>query len=114
MENVDPNQVGIAAQGDMASIALFASLIDGKCNTLLLKNPPVTLDAASSPDGRGEALELLNVLQITDVNQLPALIYPTKTYVLGEIPESYLWSIDVLSKLDLQNGIKIIEEIGDI
>lgn len=109
--DVDPKKIGIAARGEMASIALFAALLDEECNTIILKNPPATLDVASSSDGRGEALELLNVLQITDINQLPALIHPTKTYVTGNLPESYNWSMITHHELEINDRIVVIEDI---
>jgi cephalosporin-C deacetylase-like acetyl esterase len=62
LPDVDPGQIGIAARGEMASVALFAALLDGQCKSLLLKEPPATLNTPSNPNGRGEALELLNVL----------------------------------------------------
>ena len=43
--------------------------------------------------------KMLNCLQTIDVNQLPALIWPTKVKFIGQIPESYQWSEDVLKKM---------------
>ena len=98
----------------MASIAMFAALIDGKCHTLILKDPPATLDVGSNPDGRGEALELLNVLQITDVHQLPALNYPTKSIVIGAIPDTYEWSLNTLKKLHLNEHVGSINKLSEL
>ena len=114
LPDVDPDQIGIGARGEMASIALFSAMVDGKIKTLILKDPPSTLDVTSNPDGRGEALEMLNVLQITDVNQLPALIYPTQIYIVGNIPESYQWSTSTLEQLELKGQIVPIEDLKEI
>jgi cephalosporin-C deacetylase-like acetyl esterase len=103
IDGVEPSKIGIAAQDEMAVVALYAALLDGNCSQLLLKNPPATQDVAGTPDGKGEAIEMLNCLRITDVSQLPALIAPTQTVFVGDIPENYDWSINLLSKLD---GIK--------
>jgi hypothetical protein len=114
LPDVDAGQIGIAARGEMASIALYAALLDGQCKTLILQNPPQTQDVASSPDGRGEALEMLNCLQITDVYQLPALVHPTQTWVIGDLPDSYQWSLTTLKKLNLNEQIEIEEELEAI
>jgi len=114
LPDVDPEQIGITARGEMASVALFAALLDGKCKSLLLQNPPSTLDAPSNPNGRGEALELLNVLQITDVNQLPALVYPARSYLLGDFPNTYEWSMDILEKIELSGQVAKIEDMSQV
>jgi dienelactone hydrolase len=99
LEGVDPAAIGIATREEMAVVALYSALIDGKCMTLILKNPPASQDVTSSPDGRGPAIEMLNCLRITDVYQLPALLTPAEMIFIGEVPESYKWSEDLLVKL---------------
>jgi len=111
LDGIDVTKIGIAAQGEMASIAMFAALIDGDCNTLVLKDPPPTLDIVSNPNGRGPAIELLNCLQIIDLPQLPALLSPTETTFIGKIPEDYYWSIDILKKINRGESIRVIEEL---
>ena len=109
LPGVDAESIGIAAREDMGVVALYAALLDGKCKTLILKNPPPTQDVASSPDGRGAAIEILNCLRVTDVYQLPALLAPTEITFIGEMPGSYKWSTDLLNKL----GIKSITSIDN-
>ena len=111
LPDVDAGQIGIAARGEMASIAMYAALLDGQCKTLMLQNPPETQDIASSPDGRGEALEMLNCLQITDVYQLPALVYPTGTCFIGGVPDTYKWSVKSLEALNFKHHIKVVEDL---
>jgi hypothetical protein len=62
---------------------------------------------ASSPGGRGAAVEILNCLRVTDVYQLPALISPADIIFIGEMPESYMWSENVLTKLGKKSFTKI-------
>lgn len=114
LPDVDVGQIGIAARGEMASIALYAALLDGQCKTLILQNPPQTQDVASNPDGKGEALEMLNCLQITDVNQLPAMVHPTQTWVIGDLPENYQWSLTTLKKLNLNEQMEMVEDLTAI
>jgi hypothetical protein len=98
LPGVDPGKITIAARNEMTAVALYAALMDGKCESLVLKNPPETQDQSSDPTGKGPAIEMLNCLRITDVYQLPALLSPAKISFVGEIPPSYQWSGKVLEK----------------
>ncbi len=110
LAGVNPDSIGIAARDDMGVVALYSALLDGKCKSVILKNPPASQDVASSPDGRGAAVEILNCLRVTDVYQLPALLSPVEVTVIGEIPASYHWSDDMLKKL----GRKPLNRIENI
>lgn len=99
LPGVDPAQISIAARNEMCVVALYAALMDGKCKSVILKNPPETQDMASDPEGKGPATEMLNCLRITDVYQIPALLTPATVTFSGKIPSSYHWSEDILAKL---------------
>ncbi len=99
LPGVDQKKISIAARDGLGAVALYAALLDRNCQKVILKNPPATQDTPSRPDGRGTALEMLNCLRVTDVYQLPALIYPTETVVTGIRPDTYRWSEEVLKKL---------------
>ena len=114
LADVDPKQIGLAARGEMSSVALYTALLNGNCKTLILQNPPGSLDVPSNPDGRGEALELLNVLQIIDINQVPALLHPTKTFIVGDMPESYQWSLNTLERLNLKRHVIAVKDVSKI
>jgi cephalosporin-C deacetylase-like acetyl esterase len=92
LKGVDQGKVGIAARDGMSVVALYSALLDGKCNTLFLQNPPESQDLPSSPDGKGNATEMLNCLRITDVCYLPALIPETEITFRGTVPFAYQWS----------------------
>lgn len=96
---VNADSIGIAARDAMGVVALYAALLDGNCKSIILKDPPASQDVASSPDGRGAAIEILNCLRITDVYQLPAFLSPAEIIFAGDIPEAYRWSDNVLKKL---------------
>jgi cephalosporin-C deacetylase-like acetyl esterase len=102
LPGADPSKISIAARDEAGVIALYAALMDGKCERVILKNPPETQDAASNPFGMGPAIEMLNCLRITDVYQLPALISPSVVEFTGKMPEAYQWSVDALSKAGRQ------------
>jgi hypothetical protein len=99
LPGVDPEKISIAARNDMAVVALYAALMDEKCVSLILKNPPETQDQSSSPDGKGQATEMLKCLRITDVYQIPALLTPATVTFKGAVPSAYLWSGEILEKL---------------
>ncbi len=113
LPEVDPSRIGIAARDGMAVVALYSALLDGNCQQLILKNPPSTQDVTSRTDGKGEAIEMLNCLRVTDVYELPALIFPTQTVFVGEVPSSYKWSENVLKKLG-KPGITEVETLKDL
>ncbi|MEP7259035.1 MAG: acetylxylan esterase [Flavitalea sp.] len=100
LPHVDSTRIGIAAKEDMAVVALYASLMDGNCEAVALKDVPSTQDVTGNPNGKGPAIEMLNCLQITDVNQIPALIWPAKSQFIGNIPSSYAWSINTIKRLE--------------
>jgi hypothetical protein len=99
LRGVDPDKISIAAEGGLSVVALYAALLDGKCESIVLKNPPASQDIVSQPDGRGDAIEMLNCLRATDIYQLPALLYPARIVVNGNIPSTYQWSEDLLKRL---------------
>lgn len=98
LKGVDPGKISIAADGPLSAVALYAALLDGRCETVILNNPPETQDTASSPDGKGAAIEMLNCLQITDLKEIPALLYPANVIVNSGVPSSWKWSEEVLKK----------------
>lgn len=104
LPNVDPSQIGIAAQRNMAAIALYGALMDGRCKTVLLQDPPPTQDITGDSYGKGPAMEMYNCLQVTDVNRLPALIWPTTTIYKGKIPDAYRWAEEVIAKAGKNKG----------
>jgi hypothetical protein len=99
LPGVDPAKVSIAARNEAGVVALYAALMDGRCEALILKDPPETQDQPSSPDGKGPATEMLNCLRITDVYQIPVFLSPTCIHFAGNMPPAYQWSQDLLVKL---------------
>ena len=98
LPNVSPDQIAIAAQREMGAVALYAALLDGRCSRVFLKDPPATQDVTSPVDGKDVPMEMLNCLQVTDVNQLPALILPTQTIFFGKVPVKYTWSQEMIKR----------------
>ena len=114
LPGVDPAQIGVAGKGEMGVVALYGALLDGKLNTVIVQDPVATQNVTSSKDGRGDAIEMLNCLRITDVNQLPALIHPTSTVFVGDIPESYLWSINSVKNISSRDSIIKVDTLEQL
>ena len=114
LDGVNPDSIGIAAQGEMAVVASYAALMDGSCQVLVIKDPPDTQDKGSQQDGRGEAIEMLNCLRITDINQLPALVYPTRIFLFDPVPDTYKWSLETLKSIGKEESVRLIQKISDL
>ena len=99
MPGVDSAQVSIAARGEMAAVALYAALLDGRVRSVLLKSPPATQNAASQPNGKGPAIEMLSCLRHTDLAQVAGMLYPADIVVSGDVPDTYAWAEDVYRRL---------------
>jgi hypothetical protein len=110
LPGIDADKTSLAARDEMTVIALYAALLDGHCVSLLLKDPPATQNAASRPDGRGPAIEMLNCLRITDVHQLPGLLCPMPISFIGAPDDSYNWSRKIYQMYGQANAFNIIQE----
>jgi hypothetical protein len=113
LPQVDPNQVSLAARGEMAVVALYAALLDGKVKTLFLEDPPATQNTPSRKDGRGEAIEMLHCLRITDLDQVAGLLYPTEVVLAGSPAETYAWAEDQYKKLGAPGRLTRVKSLSE-
>ncbi len=113
LEGINVSRAGIAARDDMGAVALYAALLDGNVSTLILKNPPVTQNAPSNPNGRGPAIEMLNVLRVTDVWQIPGLLYPAEVVFVDTLPQRYQWSRELYRTLGEPDRFRIISDVSE-
>ncbi len=113
LDGVDPDTIAIAARGEMTAIALYATLLDGNIHALLIQNPPPTQDAESSKDGRGEAIEMLNCLRITDLPQVAGILHPTKVYYVGEPHSNYEKAMGVYKTIGFEEDTGVLESVAD-
>jgi hypothetical protein len=97
----------------MTVVASYAALLDGGCQSLILQDPPDSQDRESDPDGRGEAIEVLNCLKKTDIWQLPALLHPAKVYMVGSPSETFGWSENILNSVTEESTFHVIQSISD-
>jgi cephalosporin-C deacetylase-like acetyl esterase len=111
--SVDPDQIAIAARDEMSVVAMYAALLDRRLHTVIVQNPPETQNTASAEDGRGEVIEMLNCLRITDLPQLAGILYPTKVRLIGKYSDTYQWAVNTLTAIDRPDSVKKIQSIRD-
>jgi cephalosporin-C deacetylase-like acetyl esterase len=99
LPEVDADRVMLAGSGEMAVVALYAALLDRKVSAIILHSPPATQNAASSKQGIGAAIEMLNCLRITDLPQVAGLLFPAELVFVGPRPASYRWAEELYSRL---------------
>ena len=100
LPGVDGARIAVAARGEMAAVALYAALLDGRVTGVFLDSPPPTQNAASQPDGKGPAIEMLNCLRYTDLPQVAGLLYPAQIVVAGRWPSSYSWAEELYRSMN--------------
>lgn len=106
LDEVDPDKIAIAARGEMAAVAMYAALLDGRLESVYLQNPPATQNAPGETDGTGPAIEMLNCLRVTDLPQVVGFLYPTKVQLMGAVDENYDWSINLANQLGWKDAIQ--------
>jgi hypothetical protein len=109
---VDPDQIRILADGEMAAVAAYAALLDGNIKTLVLQNPPESQNLPSQPNGTGAATEMLNCLQITDLPQVAGLQFPHELVVVGKLPSTYDWAENLYRRLNKPQAFRVVEELS--
>ena len=65
------------------------------------------------PDGTGPALEMLNVLRITDLPQVAGLMFPKQLISIGDFPNEYQWVKDLYQKLGSPQNFKKVEKLSE-
>jgi cephalosporin-C deacetylase-like acetyl esterase len=113
LPGVHPAQVSVAARGEMAVIALYAALLDGRLSTVMLDSPPATQNAASQPDGKGPAIEMLNCLRYTDAPHVAGLLYPAHVVIAGEFPSTYDWAEDLYRRLGVPGTFRRVKTMAE-
>lgn len=88
----------LAGSGEMAVIALYAALLDGKVSAIILHNPPATQNLQGNRHGTGDAIEMLNCLRVTDLPQVAGYLFPAELVFLGPRPPAYQWAEELYLK----------------
>ncbi len=113
LPGVEPAQVSIATRGEMAAVALYAALLDGRIRSIFLENPPATQNAASQKNGKGPAIEMLNCLRHTDLPQIAGLLYPAEVIISGDFPPTYAWAESLHNRLNPAGRFRRVKSLSD-
>lgn len=111
LTQVDGKRVALAARSQLAAVALYAALLDGRVSALFLESAPASQDAPSQRDGRGPAIEMLNCLRITDLAQVAGMLHPTELVFIGECPSTYDWAEEVYRRLGTPNSFRRVSDL---
>ncbi|NPV09132.1 MAG: hypothetical protein HPY83_14350 [Anaerolineae bacterium] len=121
LPEVDGSRLYISGSGEMAAVAVYAALLDGGLAGVVLSAPPATQDAPGEPDGTGPALEMLNVLQVTDLPYAAGLLWPAELVFLQPAewersaavrPESYQWAEDLYARLGAPGAVRRVQTLA--
>jgi cephalosporin-C deacetylase-like acetyl esterase len=113
LPQVEAKRLTLAARGEMAAVALYAGLLDGNVSALVIESPPTTQNAPSQRDGRGEAIEMLNCLRITDLAQVAGLLFPTELVFAGQCPSTYDWAESLYRRLGAPGKFIRVSDPGE-
>ena len=114
IKGVDKKHISIAAKGEMSVIALYAALLDGDICSVILQDPLEMQDIPGDKDGRGEAVEMLNCLRITDVPQAAGLLWPAQLVFIGKPPKTYNWAIELYKRMGTTDKVMILKNISEL
>tara|TARA_R110002049_G_scaffold28018_5_gene96670 strand:- start:22781 stop:24832 length:2052 start_codon:yes stop_codon:yes gene_type:complete len=112
LPDIKGSDISIISQGEMSVVASYAALLDGNVKTLLLKDPPATQNVVSEPSGKGEALEMLNCLRVTDIAQVAGLMFPNELVVIGNQPKSFEWAKNLFDILGMRASYMHTKDIS--
>ncbi|MBL9153928.1 MAG: acetylxylan esterase [Verrucomicrobiales bacterium] len=105
----DPNTgpVTLYGRGDTAALAIYAAVLDPEVSELIVEAPPEThrdpLGTATFP----------GILQIGDLPQHLALLYPRPITFIGQMPPAYAWTKQVYEALGAGDKIRTIASAGE-
>ena len=112
LPGVDGARIALAGRGQMAVVALYAALLHGGLQALILSDLPESLSAPSSPDGSGVASEILFALQHVDLPQAAGLLWPTELVFFGPRPGTFGWTEDLYRRLGGPGAIRHVMNLG--
>lgn len=103
--DVDSTGIALAGGGQMAAITLYAALLKGDMEAVVLEDPPATQNTASPTSDSDLTLEMLGCLQITDLPHVAGLLWPTELVFVAGRPESYRWAEDAYIRLGAPGSV---------
>ena len=97
--------VVVYGEGHTAVLALYAAVLDPHVEEVILADPPASHTEPTTP-------ELLQILQVGDLAQNLALVYPRPITFVGSIPPAYAWTRDCYDALGCAQRVRVVDTIG--
>lgn len=79
-EKLSPSEISVFGKGESGIVALYAALRDPRINRVILSEPPAS---------HWEGPALLNILRITDLNEIAGALAPRELVSLTPWPSSF-------------------------
>ena len=98
--------VAVYGQGETASQAIYATLLDPQITEIVIADPPTSHENPKTP-------EYLGVLRIGDLPHNLALAYPRPITFVGKMPKAYEWTRQVYEMLGAGDRIHVIGSVRD-
>ncbi|MDF2725454.1 MAG: acetyl xylan esterase [Paenibacillus sp.] len=99
LPGVDPDRVTLAGSGEMAVVAIFAALLDGRVASVIVEHCPATLTAPDDANPGIVHKELINALRHTDLPQAAACLWPAQLHLVGSSPDDFAQTKHVYDRL---------------
>ena len=79
-ERIPSSSIGVYGKGETGILGLYAAILDGRIQQLVLKDPP---------ESHRQGPALLNVLRVTDLQEVVAACAPRSLTVVGKLPPAW-------------------------
>jgi cephalosporin-C deacetylase-like acetyl esterase len=103
-EKLSLGSISVYARGQMGGLALHAGAIDGRISRVILDDPPAS-------HWQGPAL--LNVLRITDLAEVAAMMAPREIVSLTPLPDAYSYTRSIFSLHGKSDSIRQAASLGE-
>ncbi|MFP3904109.1 MAG: hypothetical protein ACLFWB_07690, partial [Armatimonadota bacterium] len=92
-------------KGKTAAHAIYGAVLDEDVEEIVLEDPVTTHTDPDTP-------EFLGVLQIGDLPENLALVFPRPITFIGGIPEEYQYTVELYERLGMGENIRVADDIG--
>ena len=103
-EKLNLSSISIYGRKHMGALALYAAAMDNRVSRVILDDPP-------GSHWQGPAL--LNVLRITDLPEVAALVAPREIVSLTPLPEDYRYTSSIFGLHGRSDRIREVKSLGE-
>jgi len=102
-----PGKIILYGEGRAAVLAIYAALLDGKVEEIIIKDPPESHAWPNTP-------EIPGILRLGDLAQNLALAWPTAITFIGKMPSAYRWTEKLYARLGDRHLIRCIRSMKEL